>query len=58
MSEHDSDDPGALEPAEVAALLATLDDHPIEEHVAVYTEVHRRLSDHLSSAPNAEHPAD
>lgn len=57
MSEHDDGDPGvSLESAEIDRLLAGLDDRPVEEHVAVYDRVHRRLRDHLRSVPGAGRP--
>lgn len=53
-SEHDGAEPAAaLDPAEVDEQLSALEDAPVEEHVAVYDSVHRRLRDHLSEAPGA-----
>ena len=34
-------------PDDVSARLAALDDRPVEEHVAVYDELHRELRDQL-----------
>jgi hypothetical protein len=34
-------------PEDVSARLAALDDQPVEEHVAVYDELHRELRDQL-----------
>lgn len=54
MSEYDDGEPGTtLEKTEIDGVLATLDHRPVEEHVAVYDLLHRRLRDQLSSAPDA-----
>jgi len=51
MSEHHAGETGLpLELDEIDRLLATLDDQPVEAHVAVYDQVHRCLRDHLGSA--------
>ncbi len=57
MTEQDNGDPSTtLDPAEIDAMLTTLDRHPAQEHVAVYDQVHRRLRDHLRSVPGAGAP--
>ncbi|CAN5251036.1 hypothetical protein BH24ACT12_BH24ACT12_29210 [soil metagenome] len=59
MNEHGGSDPSTtLDPAEIDTLLATLDHHPAQEHVAVYDQVHSRLRDHLRSVPDAGAPTD
>lgn len=47
---HDGHHGATPQVAEFDALLATLDDRPVEDHVTVYEQTHRRLREQLDSA--------